>query len=326
MKKLLTLLFLVTLAQSGFSLGQIPCIETTPDVGGFSIVQSGVAAEVVVDTNDFPGVIRAARDLCADINRVANIMPKMTGNFGLPGGKIVIGTLGRNPYLDRLVREKKIDVSPIAGKWESFLIQVVPADSPETKSTLVIAGSDKRGTIYGIYDLSEQIGVSPWYYWADVPPTHHDELFVKAGKFVQGPPSVKYRGIFLNDEWPDLSNWIQMKYGTVPTGTNPPVPPGVANYSHAFYTNLFELILRLKGNYLWPAMWNNAFNEDDTNNPVLADEYGIVMGTSHQEPMLRAQKEWDRRYLKTLGTWNYAKYPGRAPKFLARRHPAEQEL
>ena len=108
---------------------------------------------------------------------------------------------------------------------------------------------------------------------------------------------------------PDLSNWIYEKYGTVPTGTNPPVPPGVANYGRGFYTNLFELILRLKGNYLWPAMWNNAFNEDDHENPVLADEYGIVMGTSHQEPMLRAQKEWDRRYQKTLGSWNYAKEP-----------------
>ena len=90
---------------------------------------------------------------------------------------------------------------------------------------------------------------------------------------------------------------------------NPPIPKGVANYGHEFYTRLFELILRLKGNYLWPAMWNNAFNEDDPENPKLADEYGIVMGNSHQEPMLRAQKEWDRRYLKTIGTWNYAKNP-----------------
>ena len=126
---------------------------------------------------------------------------------------------------------------------------------------------------------------------------------------MQGPPAVKYRGIFLNDEAPDLSNWITNKFGLVPTNTNPPIPPGVANYNHQFYTKLFELILRLKGNYLWPAMWNNAFNEDDPENPRLADEYGIVMGTSHQEPMLRAQKEWDRRYLKTLGTWNYAKNP-----------------
>ena len=146
---------------------------------------------------------------------------------------------------------------------------------------------------------------------------------MKPGKYVQGPPAVKYRGIFLNDEAPDLSNWIYSKYGTVAVSTNPPIPPGIANYGRGFYTNLFELILRLKGNYLWPAMWNNAFNEDDPENPRLADEYGIVMGTSHQEPMLRAQKEWDRRYQKTLGSWNYAKNPGRARKLLARRHRGE---
>ncbi len=126
---------------------------------------------------------------------------------------------------------------------------------------------------------------------------------------MQGPPSVKYRGIFLNDEAPDLSGWVAEKFGTVPPGTNPPIPAGVANYDSEFYSRIFEVLLRLKGNYLWPAMWNNAFNEDDPKNPRLADEYGIVMGTSHQEPMLRAQKEWDRRYQRTLGSWNYYKHP-----------------
>ncbi|HZL78880.1 MAG TPA: glycosyl hydrolase 115 family protein [Candidatus Limnocylindrales bacterium] len=222
---------------------------------------------------------------------------------------IIVGTVGKSWIIDQLIREGKIDVSPITGKWESFFIQVVPEPLPGVASGLVIVGSDKRGTIYGIYDLSEQMGVSPWYWWADVTPEHQGALFVKPGKYVQGPPAVKYRGIFLNDEAPDLSNWIADKFGTAPPGTNPPIPPGVANYNHQFYTKLFELILRLKANYLWPAMWNNAFNEDDPENPRLANEYGVVMGTSHQEPMLRAQKEWDRRYQKTLGSWNYAKNP-----------------
>ena len=227
-----------------------------------------IVADLYVDTNDFAGVVRAAGDLQADIARVTGLSPAIVHEEkNLGKNVIIVGTIGKSEIIDRLIREKKIDVSGIAGKWESFLIQVVPNPLPGVENALVICGSDKRGTIYGIYDLSEQMGVSPWYYWADVPPTHHDELFVKAGKFVQGPPAVKYRGIFLNDEAPDLSNWIQEKFGTVPTGTNPPVPPGVANYSRQFYTNLFELILRLKGNYLWPAMWNNAFNEDDTNNP-----------------------------------------------------------
>jgi hypothetical protein len=304
----LVLVLVLLVPRTGRALGETGLIAEVPSHGDFPLVREKVAATIFVDGGDFAGVVRAAADLQTDVARVTGISPTIIHEEKNLGKNVVlIGTIGKSPLIDRLIREKKIDVSGITGQWESFLIQVVPEPSPGVARALVICGSDKRGTIYGVYDLSEQIGVSPWYYWADVPPTHHDELFVKAGTFVQGPPSVKYRGIFLNDEAPDLSNWITEKYGTVPTGTNPPVPPGVANYGRAFYTNVFELILRLKGNYLWPAMWNNAFNEDDTNNPVLADEYGIVMGNSHQEPMLRAQKEWDRRYQKTLGSWNYAR-------------------
>ena len=203
----------------------------------------------------------------------------------------------------------------ITGKWETFIIQIVKNPFKGVKKALVIAGSDKRGTIYGIYELSRQIGVSPWYWWADVPVIKKESLFVKPFTYFDGPPSVKYRGIFLNDEAPDLTNWIRAKYGLVVQSDNPPVPQGVANYGREFYTKLFELMLRLKANYLWPAMWNNAFNEDDPENPRLADEYGIVMGNSHQEPMLRAQKEWDRRYRRTIGNWNYAKYPDTLESF-----------
>ena len=300
----------VLLAGRVFGLGQIQLVGDSFSPGAFPMVQKGVAADLYADTNDFAGVLRATGDLQADIARVTDLSPhRVFDQSHLGKNAILIGTIGKSALVDRLIREGKIDVTPISGKWESSIIQVVPEPWPGVASGLVIVGSDKRGTIYGLYELSEQIGVSPWYFWADVPARHHDELFVPAGKLVQGPPSVKYRGIFLNDEAPDLSNWIAEKFGSVPRGTNPPVPPGVANYGRGFYTNLFELILRLKGNYLWPAMWNNAFNEDDPENPRLADEYGIVMGNSHQEPMLRAQKEWDRRYQKTLGSWNYAKMP-----------------
>ncbi len=302
--KILLLVSAFLLPRTGFALGQEKYVATVPGPGSFPIVQHKSAATIFVDVGDFAGVVRAANDLKADIARVSTLSPAIVSDVKDSGKHVVIiGTIGKSAMIDRLIREKKIDVSEFTGKWESFLIQVVPEPLPGVDSALVICGSDKRGTIYGMYDLSEQIGVSPWYYWADVPATHHDELFVKAGKFVQGSPSVKYRGIFLNDEAPDLSNWIQEKYGSAPGFS------GAANYGPAFYTNLFELILRLKGNYLWPAMWNNAFNEDDTNNPVLADLYGVVMGNSHQEPMLRAQKEWDRRYQKTVGSWNYAKHP-----------------
>jgi len=301
---------LLVFAFNGFALGQVRNVEPVESPGSFPIVQQGVAAKIYVDSNDFAGVVRAVGDLRADIARVTGCTATIVHtNTGWGTNVIILGTIGKSRIIDRLIRDHKIDASPIGGKWESFFTQVVRDPLPGMASGLVIVGSDKRGTIFGIYDLSEQMGVSPWYWWADVTPEHKDALFVKPGKYVQGPPAVKYRGIFLNDEAPDLSNWITNKFGLVPPGTNPPIPAGVANYNHQFYTRLFELILRLKGNYLWPAMWNNAFNEDDPENPRLADEYGVVMGTSHQEPMLRAQKEWDRRYLKTLGTWNYAKNP-----------------
>ncbi len=312
MSKIFALLLVAGLIapRACLALGQGNYVEEVPGRDSFPIVQSNATAMIYVDARDFAGVIRAANDLQTDVARVTGRSPAISHTDKSPGeNMIIVGTIGKSRIIDQLIREKKIDVSGIAGQWESFLIQTVPKPLPGVASGLVICGSDKRGTIYGIYDLSEQIGVSPWYFWGDVPPKHHDVLFVKAGKSVHGPPSVKYRGIFLNDEAPDLSNWITSKYGFAPTSTNPPVPPGVANYGRGFYTNLFELILRLKGNYLWPAMWNNAFNEDDPENPRLADEYGVVMGNSHQEPMLRAQKEWDRRYQKTLGSWNYAKNP-----------------
>jgi Glycosyl hydrolase family 115/Gylcosyl hydrolase family 115 C-terminal domain len=295
---------------NGHAIGQERYVEFEPIAAGFSMVQSGGAADLYVDSRDFAGVLRAADDLKSDVARVTGATPAVVHREGALHAKaIIIGTLGKSRAIDRLIREGRLDVAPIAGKWEAFIIQVVPDPLPGVASGLVIVGSDRRGTIFGIYDLSEQIGVSPWYWWADVPATHRNALFVKLGRYVQGPPAVKYRGIFLNDEAPDLTNWVRAKFGEVPPGSNPPVPAEIANYNHQFYARIFELLLRLKANYLWPAMWSNAFNEDDPENPRLANEYGIVMGTSHQEPMMRAQQEWDRRYLKTIGHWNYATQP-----------------
>jgi hypothetical protein len=275
-------LLVVALAANAFAIGQARYILDRPAAGAFAIVH----APVYVDPADWPGVARAAADLRADIERVTGVKP--ADAFAARG--ILVGTIGRSPAIDRLIAEKKLDVSGVAGKWEAFVIQTVGPN-------LVIAGSDKRGTIYGIYDLSEQIGVSPWYFWADVPVVHGDALYVKPGRYMEGPPAVKYRGIFLNDESPALSGWVAEKYGMTKL-------PGVVNMGHEFYAKVFELILRLKANYLWPAMWNNAFNEDDPENPRLADEYGVVMGNSHHEPMLRAQKEWTRH---GHGPWDYSK-------------------
>jgi hypothetical protein len=282
-----------------------------PATGAFPLVSASSATPLCVDAAEWPGVSRAAGDLQADIERVTAIRPGLTA--GLPATAklvVLIGTIGHSPLIDRLVAGGKLDVDAIRGKWEAFVIRTVEHPTPGVDRALLIAGSDKRGTIYGIYEISQQIGVSPWYWWADVPVRHRDALFVRPGRFVEPGPSVKYRGIFLNDEAPDLTNWVRAKFGSVSAAANPLAPPGVANYGHGFYSRLFEVILRLRANYLWPAMWNNAFNEDDPGNARLADEYGVVMGTSHQEPMMRAQKEWDWRYLATVGTWNYARNPG----------------
>ena len=284
------LFLLLALSPNAFALGQASYIDTEFNPQNFVIVHAKHATPIYVDENDYPGVIRSAGDLQSDIQKVTGSLPALIHNPDQASAQIiVIGTLGKSSLLDRIVREKKLDVSFVSGKWESFLIETVADPLPGISSALLIIGSDKRGTIYGIYDLSEQIGVSPWYWWADVPVRHHDTLTVKPGIFSQGPPAVKYRGIFLNDEAPALTGWVKEKYG---------------NYNHQFYEKVFELILRLKGNYLWPAMWNNAFNEDDPLNPKLADEYGIVMGTSHHEPMLRAQQEWKRH---GQGPWDYSK-------------------
>ena len=154
---------------------------------------------------------------------------------------------------------------------------------------LFVIGSDKRGTIYGIYDISEKIGVSPWYFWADVPVKKSSELYVIPGEYITESPKVKYRGIFINDEWPSFGGWCSSKYG---------------GFNSGMYATIFELLLRLKANYLWPAMWSAAFNEDDSLNPEIADKYGIVMGTSHHEPMMRAHKEYSKRK-ELIGPWNY---------------------
>ena len=302
------ILFIITLlawSQIIYASENESYVSHSKGQNNFTLSASDYTAPLCIHSQDYPGVLRVLRQLQTDIEKVTNTKPYISIDT-IPELKeiVLVGTIGKSPLIDKLIKNNKLDVGKIAGKWESFIIQIIENPFPHVNRAMIITGSDKRGTIYGLYELSKQIGVSPWYWWADVPVEHKDALFVHPGKYIQGPPSVKYRGIFLNDEYPDLTNWIAEKFDQVPQSENPPIPAGIANYNHQFYEKLFELILRLKGNYLWPAMWNNAFNEDDPENPRLADEYGIVLGTSHQEPMLRAQKEWDRRYLRTIGTWN----------------------
>jgi hypothetical protein len=280
-----------------FAIGQPQYIRTTPAPGGFTLAQDKTAAKLYVDPNDDWGVIHAAHELKADIERVTGVTAPLLANSKLlRGNVIVIGTIGKSRMVDRLIRAHAIDVASIRGQWESALTQVVEHPLPGVTSALVIAGSDRRGTIYGIYDLSKDIGVSPWYWWADVPVPHRDALYAGPGRWVVGPPVVKYRGIFLNDEAPSLTGWVNEKYG---------------GYNHLFYTKVFDLLLRLRANYLWPAMWNSAFAADDPLNAKLANQYGIVMGTSHEEPMMCAEKEWQ----PSDGPWNYVTNQKRIDEF-----------
>lgn len=301
----------VFVPQAALALGQEQYVQFSKTPGSFTVVDVSSTANISVDPNDWAGVMRAAKDLASDINAITGKTPQVISSAEVnQRNAIIIGTVGKSRLIEQLIAAGKIDVSPIKGKWESYFTQVVANPLPGVDSALVIAGSDKRGSIYGIYDLSEQSGQSPWHYWADVPAKKHDELHVKNGTYVVGEPSVKYRGIFFNDEAPSLTNYVRTKYGQAPGH------PQAANYGHEFYSHVFELILRCKGNYMWPAMWNNAFNEDDPQNAPMADMYGVVMGTSHQEAMLRAQKEWDWLPREvTGGAWNYATNPAALDKF-----------
>ncbi len=256
--------------------------------GLFVLSASEKSTPLYASSDDYPGVIRVLKLLQEDINRVTNTKPELFIDE-IPKSKeiLIVGTIGKSKIINKLIKDKKLNIEGIAGKWETFLIQVVENPLPNIDRALVITGSDKRGTIYGMFELSSQIGVSPWYWWADVPVEKKKNLYVSPERHSLGEPKVKYRGIFINDEAPALTGWAYEKFG---------------GFNSKFYEKVFELILRMKGNYLWPAMWGSAFYVDDTLNPKLADEYGIVIGTSHHEPLMRAHDEW-RRF--GSGRWDY---------------------
>lgn len=264
-------------------------VVTTPRPGSFPLAANGRAAPIVVSEADHPGVVRVVGDLADDVERVTGVRPATTVD-DVPAGSmpVLVGTIGRSPLIDGLVARGKVDVRGIAGKWETSLQQVVRDPLPGVKQALVIAGSDQRGTIYSAYDVSKTIGVSPWYWWDDVPAKHADALYVLPGRHTQGTPAVKYRGFFINDENPMLDRWAPTQFGQ---GLAPGYPGGL---NSKFYARVFEVMLRLKANYLWPAVWGRAFAEDDPANHATASLYGVVMGTSHEAPMMRGIEEWNR--------------------------------
>src|SRR5574344_813023 len=259
----------------------------TNSAEGFVWINKAMSAPILLDSKEYKGVLRAVDNLREDAERVTGTKPS-TSCIISNRKMIIIGSVEQSMWIKQLMELGKLNASELKGKREKYIITTIQNPLKGIDEAVVIAGSDKRGTIYGIYELSRQMGVSPWYYWADVPTPHHDCISIKSGKYTDEEPAVKYRGIFLNDEWPSLGGWAKATFG---------------GFNSKFYEKVFELILRLKGNFMWPAMWNSAFYDDDPENGPLADEMGIVMGTSHHEPMGLAQQDWKRR---GTGAWNYA--------------------
>ncbi len=254
-----------------------------------SLSANGTTSPLLFDPKDHLPVIRAIADLSEDFGRITGSSAPLNPDAGPYPDAIIIGTLGNSQWIDRLMKAGKITTDSLNVHKEGFLIQSVRNPTPDIKQALVIVGSDPRGTVYGIYDLSASIGVSPWYWWADVPPLQKTALAVDIPYLRFDYPRVEYRGFFINDEAPALSGWAKEKFG---------------GFNHQFYERVMELLLRLKGNYLWPAMWGSAFFADDPQNAAMANRYGVVMGTSHHEPMTRAHDEW-RRF--GTGSWDFKK-------------------
>jgi len=248
----------------------------------------------IVEDEAYEGVKRIAKKVAADFTKVCGVYPSFSESVSLGENRpdtVVFATLGKSPFVDALIRENKFDTTQISGKREVYCILFID-------KLLLICGSDKRGTIYGMFALSEYIGVSPLHFWGDVEPTRREGLKIdKDIEIVTNEPSVKYRGFFINDEWPCFGTWTFGRF---------------KGFTADMYDHVFELLLRLKGNYLWPAMWTSSFPLDGPGNlnEELADIYGVIMGASHHEPCLRASEEWDKvRGPDSIygNEWNYYK-------------------
>ena len=238
---------------------------------------------------------RAAELFAADVEAVTGRRPQVTSATGETGPAVIVGTVGGSALIRRLSEAGKIDTAPLEGAWERYLIQTVANPLPGIRKALVIAGSDRRGAAYGLFTLSELIGVSPWYWWADGPVKKHAALHVDAPPTYSQTPSVRYRGIFLNDEDWGLTPWASQTF-----------EPERGNIGPRTYAKVCELLLRLKANYLAPAMHpvSTSFNQIPENK-LVADTFAIVMGSTHCEPLLlNTASEWDTQ---TMGPWNYDK-------------------
>lgn len=233
---------------SGQELESFPEIGQEEYRGGFTLAAEGSAATICIDTCDARVVTIAAGLLADDVERLTGFRPQIQTSESLPEGPAVIaGTIGKSFLVDEFSKKGLIDTESLQGKWESYIIQTVSIKGRKDP-VLVIAGSDRRGTAFGLTSLCETAGVSPWYWWADVTPLHKDALYVQPGRFIQEEPDVQYRGIFINDErFGGWAKWVEQTFDKESGKVGPKV-----------YEKVFELLLRLRGNYLWPAMHNGS--------------------------------------------------------------------
>lgn len=287
-------LFLLFTASAAQACKEPASVCSKAGKGGFALIKKGQPVALALESTANPAVRRAVNSLLADIERVSGQKPQLIKDPKVPAQPlVVIGVAGQSPLIDGLVAAGKLDLKGIAGEWEAYKVAVLERPWPEVEQALVIVGSDRRGAVFGTYDLSERLGVSPWHWFADVAPKRKKKAYITAGQRID-MPKVRYRGIFINDEDPAFSGWARKKFGGV---------------NSAMYEPVFELILRLKGNYLWPAMWGKAIHSDDPKSTVLADNMGIVVGSSHHEPLMRAHAEWRRWQNQdpenNKGPWNY---------------------
>lgn len=282
MKKVLTFLFFFCATLSCKAAEQF--VEFQQSKGTFAVVSGGSPLNILFDPSDDEGVLMAVANLQNDFQMVCGTKPTVSNTPETT--QIIVGTL-QSSWIKKLMASGKLDKKALEGKTEKYLLTVIDKPIDGIQKALVIVGSDKRGAIYGVYELSRQMGVSPWYWWLDVPVTVHKDVYIKKGVYTDGEPAVRYRGIFINDEWPSFGNWAKEHFNGI---------------NSRCYERVFELVLRLKGNFMWPAMWASAFYDDDPQNGELANRMGMVMGTSHHEPMALAQQDWKRR---GKGAWDY---------------------
>ena len=282
------------LLSSSAALAQVSLSQNSSGSNVFSLVGKKDKACVYYDAKDFEVVKTTAGLFANDVKEVSGQLLGVATTKEAPQKNcIIIGTLGHNEWIDQMIAKKKLDVEPLKNRWESYLVQLVRNPLPGVDKALVIVGSDRRGAAYGLLSVSRTIGVSPWYWWADAPIIKKDQLHLRVDKYISKEPTVKHRGIFINDEDWGLYRWSRDNF-----------EKELGNFGPRTYAKVCELLLRLQANYLCPAMHDAsmAFHRIPENR-VVADRFAILMGASHCEPLLfNTASEWKR---DKMGEWDY---------------------